>query len=111
MSTKDIRECKATDPLLGRASSDGSGVGAEAKGTVMSQELANTVRGINEGLRAQFCPTMKIGATVAHPDGYAVKVLSGCYLDPVYGRVSNWWTWQRINDDGTPGEEASGYGW
>ena len=77
----------------------------------MSQELTSIARGIKEGLRAHFCPTMQIGATVQHPDGYQVKVLDGCYLDPVYGRVSNWWTWQRINEDGSPGEKASGYGW
>lgn len=77
----------------------------------MSKELTRISRGINEGLRSHFCPTMRIGATIQHPDGYAVKVLDGCYLDPIYNRVSNWWTWQRVNDDGTLGEPVSGYGW
>lgn len=78
----------------------------------MSQNLASIARGIDEGLHTHFCrPIMQIGATVWHPDGYPVKVLDGCYLDPVHGRFSNWWTWQRINDDGTLGEKASGYGW
>jgi hypothetical protein len=55
--------------------------------------------------------TMQIGSTVQHPDGYPVKILQGCYFDPVYGRVSNWWTWQRINADGSMGKKTSGYGW
>lgn len=77
----------------------------------MNKELANIARGINEGVRSHYCPTMEVGKTVKHPDGRTVKIVSGCYLDPVYGRVSNWWTWRPVADDGTLGAEESGYGW
>lgn len=74
-----------------------------------SGALARLARGMNEELAGQSA--MVIGETIRHPDGYMVKVLDGRYLDPIYGCVSNWWTWQRINDDGSPGEIARGYGW
>lgn len=70
---------------------------------------AAIARGINQELAA--ASSMKIGAVIVHPDGYKVKVISGCYLDPTYGRVSNWWTWSRVNEDGTLGSTESGYGW
>ena len=77
----------------------------------MSQELATIARGINEGLCGHFCPTMEVGKTVPFPDGRMVKIISGRYLDPVYGRVSNWWTWQPVAEDGSLGQNESGYGW
>lgn len=77
----------------------------------MTEQLRAVARSINERARDYFCPTMKIGATVMHPKGYPVKIISGQYLDPIYGRVSNFWTWQRVNDDGSLGEKESGYGW
>lgn len=55
--------------------------------------------------------SMKIGATIKHPDGRMVKVIDGCYLDPTYGRVSNWWTWRPVLANGRLGREESGYGW
>ncbi len=70
-----------------------------------------TARDINEGLRDYFCPTMRVGVVIEHPDGYPVEVIGGRYLDEVYGRVTNWWTWRRVNTDGTLGDEVSGYGW
>lgn len=73
--------------------------------------LANIAREINEGLRGHFCPHMRIGATIDHPNGYKVLVTDGRYLDATYGHVTNWWTWRRVNDDGTLGTEESGYGW
>lgn len=54
---------------------------------------------------------MCIGAVIKHPKGYKVKVIDGCYLDAIYGRVSNWWTWKRVKSDGSLGEAVSGYGW
>ena len=77
----------------------------------MSQALATIASGIKEGLRGHFCPTMEVGKTVMHPDGRMVKIISGCYLDPVYGRVTNWWTWQPVAEDGSLGPNERGYGW
>ena len=54
---------------------------------------------------------MEIGATIMHPKGYLVKIKSGYFIDPIYGRVSNFWRWNRVNDDGSLGEEEHGYGW
>lgn len=62
---------------------------------------------INQGFAAKS--NMKIGEIITHPKGYKVKVTSGQFLRN--GRVSNFWTWFRVNEDGTLGEEESGYGW
>ena len=74
----------------------------------MYADMRDIARGINQELAA--ASPMKIGAILVHRDGYKVKVLKGCYLDPIYGRVSNWWTWARVNEDGTLGVQESGYG-
>ena len=40
-----------------------------------------------------------------------VKIISGQYLDSKYGRLSNFWYWTEINEDGAESnEEHSGYG-
>ena len=70
-------------------------------------QVAGWVKEIVEDVCGQSA--MKIGALVRHPDGYLVKVISG-RLWGEYG-ISNWWTWQRVNDDGSLGEEISGHGW
>lgn len=62
---------------------------------------------INNELAAES--SMVIGKVLMHPKGYKVRVLDGAFLRN--GRVSNHWTWVRINDDGTDGEKESGYGW
>lgn len=54
----------------------------------------------------------KLGQVVKHPDGYNVRIDSGCYLDPTYGRVSNWWTWTVLDKNNKPTKEKDkGYGW
>lgn len=54
----------------------------------------------------------KKGDIVTHPDGHKVRIDSGCYLDPTYGRVSNFWNWTVLDDDGKPStEKGHGYGW
>lgn len=53
---------------------------------------------------------LRVGLVTQHPDGRTVKVMSGCFLDPIYGRLSNWWTWREVEGDGL-GPEESGYGW
>lgn len=77
----------------------------------MNDPVKAIVARLNEGMRAFFCPTMEVGARIQHPDGYLVEVVSGRYLDPTYGTVSNWWTWRRVLEDGHLGVEESGYGW
>lgn len=71
--------------------------------------LTDLAASMNQELVAKS--SMRIGETIPHPEGYLVKVVSGCFLDPKYGRVSNWWTWQRIQPDGSLGPKESGYGW
>lgn len=39
-----------------------------------------------------------------------VYIESGCYLDSTFGRVSNYWTWRRVLEDGSLSESQSGYG-
>ena len=55
--------------------------------------------------------TLAVGKIVKHPDGRTVKIKSGCYRDPIYNRVSNWWTWNELLPDGLLGPDESGYGW
>ncbi len=64
---------------------------------------------INESLESKS--NMKIGEIITHPDGRTVKIKSGQFLDPVYKRVSNFWTWNEVFPDGSLGEDESGYGW
>lgn len=65
--------------------------------------------GINRELESES--TMEVGKIVRHPKGYRVKIISGQFLDPTYGRVSNWWTWKRVRKGGKLGRAVSGYGW
>lgn len=74
-----------------------------------SSELFAITTKLNENLASES--SMEIGAKIRHPNGSMVIVLSGYFLDPVYNRVSNFWTWQYINDDGVLGLIESGYGW
>lgn len=51
-----------------------------------------------------------VGDVVEHPDGYPVRIVSGTYWAK-HG-LSNFWSWKRVDADGTPyGETQSGYGW
>jgi hypothetical protein len=76
----------------------------------MSDPLARIAREMNAKLASQS--SMQIGATIPDRAGTRmVKVASGYYLDPIYHRVSNWWTWNEVLPDGSLGPEESGYGW
>jgi len=72
-------------------------------------DLARLAREMNEEMASQS--SMSVGKHGMHPLGYKVLVTSGQYLDPVYERVSNFWCWRRVNDDGSLGDEECGYGW
>ena len=53
---------------------------------------------------------LRIGQVYLHPEtGKFVYIVDGQYESG--GRVSNFWHWQDINEDGTLGEEGHGYGW
>lgn len=71
--------------------------------------LAEAARAINQSLARKS--KMEVGAIIMHPDGYLVKIKSGYFLDPIYGRVSNHWHWNKVNADGSLGEAGHGYGW
>lgn len=59
-----------------------------------------------------YGPPLEVGMVTKHPDGRTVKILSGHFLDPVYGRLSNFWNWREVLPDGTLSETLeSGYGW
>jgi hypothetical protein len=64
---------------------------------------------INEDLASQS--SMRVGIIMRHPDGRMVKIKDGYYLDPVYGRVSNFWYWNEVKPNGRLGKEECGYGW
>lgn len=71
--------------------------------------LYQAVRELNE--EAARHSRMKIGKIMKHPDGRKVKIVSGFFLDPTYGRVSNFWRWKEVLPNGKLGKEESGYGW
>lgn len=75
----------------------------------MSDPLREIARQINQDLAAKS--KMEIGKTIKHPDGRMVKIISGCFLDAVFGRVSNHWTWREVKKNGKLGPEEYGYGW
>lgn len=63
---------------------------------------------MNRELEAQC--KMKVGARIQHPDGYMVEVVDGQFLSN--GRVSNFWYWKRVNEDGSLSDTIEhGYGW
>jgi hypothetical protein len=40
-----------------------------------------------------------------------VRVVSGCYLDPTYHRLSNFWGWREIDESGKESSDIKhGYG-
>ena len=75
----------------------------------MSDPLARIAQSMNAELASRS--SMQIGATIPDPNGRMVKVASGYYLDPIYGRVSNWWEWNEVLPDGSLGPTECGYGW
>jgi len=77
--------------------------------TKKETSLFSIVRKLTEEL---FPHSLEVGKITTHPGtGKKVIIVSGCFLDPVYGRVSNWWTWREVLEDGSYGKEESGYGW
>lgn len=45
------------------------------------------------------------GKLYLHPDDGVIRIDSGCYYDPTYGRVSNFWRWTVVDTE----EQKSGY--
>ncbi|WP_028058298.1 hypothetical protein [Candidatus Solirubrobacter pratensis] len=50
--------------------------------------------------------TLEIGRRYVHPEQGEIEITSGCYRDPTYDRISNWWTWTVV----ATGEKRAGYG-
>lgn len=71
--------------------------------------LLGVAKSINKELEATS--NMKIGEDVKHPDGRTVHIIRGCFLDPEYGRMSNFWYWKERLADGSLGPEECGNGW
>lgn len=42
---------------------------------------------------------------------YDVYIVSGCYLDSTYNRLSNFWYWRKVLRNGNLGRLESGYGY
>ena len=55
---------------------------------------------------------LEVGMVTKHPDGRTVKIMEGQFLDPTYGRLSNFWYWQEVLSDGSlSSKKENGYGW
>ena len=47
----------------------------------------------------------------ASTEGVPIKIISGYFLDPIYGRLSNHWRWKVVKKNGELQEgQDSGYG-
>ena len=63
-----------------------------------------------------FGNDLRVGGCFLHRpdgkgDGYPIMITGGCFLDSVYGRLSNHWSWKRILPSGKlSAKEESGYG-
>ena len=66
---------------------------------------------VHEIIEETFSCSMEIGKILEDLNGRTVKVKSGHFLDPDFGRVSNWWTWNEVLSDGSLGPDEQGYGW
>lgn len=75
----------------------------------MSDPLARIAQRMNAELASRSA--LYVGAVVPGPNGRTIKIASGYYLDPIYGRVSNWWEWNEVFPDGSLGPTESGYGY
>jgi hypothetical protein len=69
--------------------------------------LATIADQLNKAMEAKS--KMKVGEIIDHPDGRKVKVLDGSFLRG--GRVSNFWTFAPVDENGKLGKEEYGYGW
>lgn len=63
-------------------------------------------------IKAKYFHTeLSIGKVVVHPEHGKVVITSGCYWDPTYGRLSNWWSWKKVLAKRIGKRTYSGYGW
>ena len=72
-----------------------------------NMSLQSLAREINMSFAPNPMPV--VGRRIKHPDGRTVKIISGYYLDPIFGRVSNLWTWRPVMKNGKLGRAESGY--
>lgn len=49
---------------------------------------------------------LEAGKRYLHPEYGLIEITGGCYRDPVYGRISNFWDWTVV----ATGEHGCGYG-
>lgn len=66
---------------------------------------------IVQDLKDEFFKTeLEVGKIVNHPTHGKVKILSGQFWSG--GRLSNFWEWQKVDDQGNVhGQKICGYGW
>lgn len=72
----------------------------------LSQKLDNVAQNLAEEYLGN---SLEIGKYFLYK-GKPIKVLSGQFLDPMYKRLSNYWTWRRVLSNGSLGIMGSGYG-
>ena len=51
-----------------------------------------------------------INSVVCKEGGFVVYIVSGFYLDPNFGRISNSWAWRSVLKNGELGDLECGYG-
>jgi hypothetical protein len=79
----------------------------------MEKKIVTELKSLAGMMLASFGSPLEIGMVTQHPaDGRTVEIIDGQFLDPTYGRLSNFWWWREVFPDGSISlTEESGYGW
>lgn len=76
------------------------------------RQLAQEIIRECENILNDYCDPsqLKIWNRYLNPEtGRLVEITSGYYLDPIYNRLSNFWNWREVLDNGELGEGGRGY--
>lgn len=71
-----------------------------------SKQLKKTARNLTEKF---FGNSLEIGKYFIYK-GKPIKITHGYFLDPIYHRLSNHWTWRMVLPSGKLGKKGEGYG-
>ena len=71
-----------------------------------SKKLTKVAQSLTE---KYFGNSLEIGKYFIYK-GKPIKIISGCFLDPVYYHLSNRWTWRKVLSNGSLGKKGEGYG-
>ena len=71
-----------------------------------SKKLTKVAQNLTE---EYFGNSLEIGKCFIYK-GKPIKITHGYFLDPIYHRLSNHWTWRKVLSNGSLGKKGEGYG-